>query len=143
MRLLFIILSVCAAGAFSRAAAQETPHAGMPDSVMMRRLAGYGNQLRQPRNTFGPLTALPDISGGAARPGLYSGRFSALSRDPRESYIIAPKMPEKVKVLGRRPIIARRLSVSNGNAANWDNPYPSAYLDARTLSFPMRGIPRP
>lgn len=39
--------------------------------------------------------------------------------------------------------IPQRLTVSNGNAASWDNPYPSACLDARTLSFPMRGIPRP
>ena len=143
MRPHFMILLAAAVGCFCRAAAQEAPHTEGPDSVMIHRSTRFENQLRRPYDAFMPLSALPDISGGAERRGLYSWRFSILSRDPRESCIIAPGMPEVVRVMGLRPIIPRRLTVSNGNAANWDNPYPSAYLDARTLSFPMRGIPRP
>ena len=30
----------------------------------------------------------------------------------------------------------RHFSISNGSAGNWGVPYPSAFLDARTLSFP-------
>ena len=143
MRPLFIILLTAAVGCFCRVAAQDMRPAGSGDSVVIHRFAGYGDGMRLPRNTLVPLSALPDISDGSERPGLYSRRIGALYRNPDESYIIAPVMPEKVKVMGSRPIVPRRLSVNNGNAANWGNPYPSAYLDARTLSFPMRGIPRP
>ena len=143
MRRLLMILSACAVGTFWQVAAQEVPRTELPDSVIVSRMAGFGSQLRRPCNTIAPFTALPEIPGVEERAGLYSRRTGALHRDPNRSYIIAPRLPEKVKVLGMRPFVPRRLSVNNGNAANWDNPYPSAYLDARTLSFPMRGCPRP
>ena len=147
MKPLVIILSVCAAGCFCRVAAQDIPHAALPDSVMTCRFAEPENRMRQPYDRLLPLALLPDISGGAERTELYSRRpGDALRnplRDPRTSCVIAAKKFGPVKVLGLHPIIPRQLTISNGNAANWNNPYPSAYLDARTLSFPMRGIPRP
>ena len=147
MRPLFMILSACAAVCFSRVAAQNIPQAEMPDSMMVSRFAELENRMRQPHDRLMPLALLPDISDGAERTGLYSRRSGYALRDPlrdrRTSCVISAKKFGPVKVLGLHPIIPQRLTICNGNAANWDNPYPSAYLDARTLSFPMRGIPRP
>ena len=147
MRPLMIILTACAAGCFCRVAAQDIPHAGVSDSVMTGRLTELENRMRQHYDRLVPLALLPDISGGTERAGLYSRRFGYALRDPLRdpctSCVMAAKKLGPVNVLGLHPIIPHRLKISNGNAANWDNPYPSAYLDARTLSFPMRGIPRP
>ena len=121
----------------------------MPDSMMIGRFAEPENRMRMPHDRLMPIALLPDISGGAERTGLYSRRFGYAHHplyplgDLRISCVMAAKKFGSVNVLGLHPIIPRRLTISNGNAANWDNPYPSAYLDARTLSFPMRGIPRP
>ena len=146
MRPLMIILPACAAGCFCRVAAQDIPHAELPDSVMISRFSGPENHMRQPHDRLVQLVLPPGISAGAERAGLYSRRFGYALHplsDLRTSCVISAKKFGSVKVLGLHPIIPQRLKISNGNAANWDNPYPSAYLDARTLSFPMRGIPRP
>ena len=121
----------------------------MPDSMMIGRFAEPENRMRMPHDRLMPIALLPDISGGAERTGLYSRRLGYAHHplyplgDQRISCVMAAKKLGSVNVLGLHPIIPRRLTISNGNAVNWDNPYPSAYLDARTLSFPMRGIPRP
>ena len=143
MRLRLIILLSAAVGCFCRVSAQEAPHTELPDSSVVHRLAGFEGRTGNPHNTLMPLAVLPDIWGDAGRRGLYARRFGIGERRPEVSYIIAPKLPDCVKVLGVHPIVPRQLSISNGNAANWGIPYPSAYLDARTLSFPMRGCPRP
>lgn len=149
MRPLLIILSACAAGCFCRVAAQDIPQAVMSDSMMIGRSAEPKNRMHLPHDRLMPIALLPDISGGAERTGLYSRRFGYARHslhhlgDQRISCVMAAKKFGSVNVMGLHPIIPRRLKINNGNAANWDNPYPSAYLDARTLSFPMRGIPRP
>ena len=43
--------------------------------------------------------------------------------------------PKRVVVVNFK--LARRLSISNGQAWNY-SPYPNGHLDARTLRFPMR-----
>ena len=59
----------------------------------------------------------------------------------RTSYILSPRMPAHVNVTGPWHITPRwSISVTNGNASNWEIDWgiqPSAYLDARTLSFPI------
>lgn len=55
------------------------------------------------------------------------------------SLVLLPKvtLPRRVRVFEGSPRrLSRRLTVSNGQAWNW-GPYPDAYLDARTLSFPQ------
>jgi hypothetical protein len=55
------------------------------------------------------------------------------------SVVLAPKskLPARVSVFDASPRqLVRHVTISNGQAWNW-SPYPDAYLDARTLSFPM------
>ena len=53
------------------------------------------------------------------------------------SVILRPEPPRKVTVIGNNTLHAGgHFTVSNGQAWNW-SPFPDAYLDARTLSFPM------
>lgn len=47
-------------------------------------------------------------------------------------------LPSRVTVIDNNTLrLGPHFNVSNGQAWNW-SPYPDAYLDARTLSFPMR-----
>lgn len=47
-------------------------------------------------------------------------------------------LPSRVMVLDNNTLrLGPHFNLSNGQAWNW-GPYPDAYLDARTLSFPMR-----
>ena len=53
------------------------------------------------------------------------------------SYVVAPKMPSHVDVTGFYRISRRwGITLTNGKAIHWGI-YPSSYLDARTLSFPV------
>lgn len=46
-------------------------------------------------------------------------------------------LPSRITVLNNNTLrLGRHFNLSNGQAWNW-GPYPDAYLDARTLSFPM------
>ena len=46
-------------------------------------------------------------------------------------------LPSSVTVLNNNTLrLGTRFNLSNGQAWNW-SPFPDAYLDARTLSFPM------
>lgn len=46
-------------------------------------------------------------------------------------------MPSRITVLNNNTLrLGRHFTISNGQAWNW-SPFPDAYLDARTLSFPM------
>ena len=47
-------------------------------------------------------------------------------------------LPSRVTVIDNNTLrLGPHFNVSNGQAWNW-SPFPDAYLDARTLSFPMR-----
>ena len=47
-------------------------------------------------------------------------------------------LPSRITVIDNNTLrLGPHFTVSNGQAWNW-SPYPDAYLDARTLSFPMR-----
>lgn len=47
-------------------------------------------------------------------------------------------LPERVTVIDNNTLrLGSHFNLSNGQAWNW-SPFPDAYLDARTLSFPMR-----
>ena len=47
-------------------------------------------------------------------------------------------LPSRVTVIDNNTLrLGPHFSVSNGQAWNW-SPFPDSYLDARTLSFPMR-----
>ena len=47
-------------------------------------------------------------------------------------------LPDNVTVLNNNTLrLGPQFNLSNGQAWNW-SPFPDAYLDARTLSFPMR-----
>lgn len=47
-------------------------------------------------------------------------------------------LPSRVTVIDNNTLrLGPHFTVSNGQAWNW-SPFPDAYLDARTLSFPMR-----
>lgn len=46
-------------------------------------------------------------------------------------------LPARVTVLDNNTLrMGRHFNISNGKAENW-GPFPDAYLDARTLSFPL------
>ena len=46
-------------------------------------------------------------------------------------------LPSRVTVIDNNTLrLGQRFTLSNGQAWNW-SPFPDAYLDARTLSFPM------
>ncbi|WP_295937801.1 hypothetical protein [uncultured Alistipes sp.] len=46
-------------------------------------------------------------------------------------------LPSRVTVIDNNTLrLGRHFNISNGQAWNW-SPYPDAFLDARTLSFPM------
>lgn len=56
-----------------------------------------------------------------------------------EVFLPRKSLPGRIAVLGNNTLrLNRRIRVelSNGQAWNW-SPYPDAFLDARTLSFPM------
>ena len=55
------------------------------------------------------------------------------------SVVIIPQhaLPARVTVLDNNTLrMGKHFNISNGQAGNW-GPFPDAYLDARTLSFPM------
>ncbi len=54
------------------------------------------------------------------------------------SVIVIPgTLPSRVTVINNNTLrLGQKFNLSNGQAWNW-SPFPDAYLDARTLSFPM------
>lgn len=55
------------------------------------------------------------------------------------SVVVIPQhaLPARVTVLDNNTLrMGRHFNISNGKAENW-GPFPDAYLDARTLSFPI------
>lgn len=69
-------------------------------------------------------------------------RFSGQKNKPSVSMtsVIAiqrENLPSRVTVIDNNTLrLGSHLNLSNGQAWNW-SPFPDAYLDARTLSFPM------
>lgn len=55
----------------------------------------------------------------------------------RSLLLLPENQPSRIVVLDNNVLrVSQRFSISNGQAWNW-SPYPDAFLDARTLSFPM------
>ncbi|WP_300798398.1 hypothetical protein [uncultured Alistipes sp.] len=52
--------------------------------------------------------------------------------------VVGPEeMPKRISVLDNNTLrLTPHFTIGNGQAWNW-SPYPDAYLDARTLSFPL------
>ena len=111
----------------------ETESRELPDSTLWQRfehaMAGHtgpNGQLR-PIGTY--------LAGELDREDFIAPQHN------RTSYILLPKMPAHVNVTGPWRITPHwSISVTNGNASNWEIDWgiqPSAYLDARTLSFPI------
>ena len=90
---------------------------------------------------FAPTDSLPaDTRRWPDRPDYRTAEFErpapAVSMT---SVVIIPQhaLPARVTVLDNNTLrMGQHFNISNGQAGNW-GPFPDAYLDARTLSFPM------
>ena len=86
----------------------------LPDSL------AHLSPWRPDYETMGPMRTKPKIS------------MSSIVEIQREN------LPSRVTVIDNNTLrLGPHFTVSNGQAWNW-SPFPDAYLDARTLSFPMR-----
>lgn len=91
-----------------------TPGFTLPDSL------AHLSPWRPDYATMGPVRTKPKIS------------MSSIVEIQREN------LPSRVTVIDNNTLrLGPHFTVSNGQAWNW-SPFPDAYLDARTLSFPMR-----
>ena len=91
------------------------------------------------------LEALPDITKWLPvekfAQELQSAQESRFKRTTFSTDMVIPKKRVNVVVISPDNSTIKfgsHFSISNGSAGSWGVPYPSAFLDARTLSFPTR-----
>ncbi|MCH5329467.1 MAG: hypothetical protein J1E04_00785 [Alistipes sp.] len=90
------------------------------------------------------LEALPDITKWLPveqfAQEMQAERTARFAKSSFSTDMVIPKRKIKAVVISPDNNSIRfgeHFSISNGSAGNWGVPYPSAYLDARTLSFPI------
>ena len=135
---IFILLAATATLTATTAAAQN-PQPNSPDNPQKR----VEDRL-QSGDEFDELHDLPDITKWLPIEKFAEEMRATESQkyQPRTfttTMVIPKKQPRFVVVSPDNNTVkfGKNFSISNGNAGNWGVPYPSAFLDARTLSFPV------
>ena len=134
-RVVRITLTVLAVLSFSvlRAQQPESPDAPATGGEQGMAIPDYDD-----------LDALPDITKWLpveqfARE-LQAQQMSRFAPTEFSTSMVIPKRPKRFVVISpdnNTIKFGSSFSISNGSAGNWGVPYPSAFLDARTLSFPV------
>lgn len=129
-----ILIIVCAMSAVAPLRAQQPQS---PDSPEIEHKEPI------PQSDDDDLNAMPDITKwlpiekfAQEMRAEQTARFQAsqFSTD-----MVIPKKPARVVVVSpdnNSVKFGKHITISNGSAGTWGVPYPSAFLDARTLSFP-------
>ena len=129
-----VILIVCAMSIAVSVRAQQPQS---PDSPEIGRL----EQIVTPADD--DLEALPDITKWLPidkfAQEMQAEQNVKFQRTTFSTSMVLPK--KRVKVVSVSPDnnsvkFGQHFTISNGSAGSWGVPYPSAFLDARTLSFP-------
>ena len=134
-RVVYILFTLWGLSAAVSVSAQQPEN---PDAPAIGREEGMAI------HDYDDLDGLPDISKWLpveqfARE-LQAQQMSRFAPTEFSTSMVIPKRPKRFVVISpdnNTIKFGSSFSISNGSAGNWGVPYPSAFLDARTLSFPV------